>query len=181
MSLETPLDEAMKRIALGLCAGLWTQPAIANMSAPSTIHTKAPVGAVIEHAEVVLADEKDGKSIAYVSIWNGGPGARELVSLSVASFGSAQLYQTVFEGGEEQSRLMTDIVVIPMHAELVMKPRGVHLLLGEPGAQVFPGETLTVTASFADGSTVVADASLLAAGSRITAHNHESQDGQTGG
>ncbi|MBX3576378.1 MAG: copper chaperone PCu(A)C [Rhizobiaceae bacterium] len=171
----------MKRIALGLCAGLWTQPAIANMSAPSTIHTKAPVGAVIEHAEVVLAGEKDGKSIAYVSIWNGGPGARELVSLSVASFGSVQLYQTVYEGGEMRVRLMTGNVEIPMHAELLMKPTGVHLVLDKSRAEVFPGDSVTVTAKFADGSSVVADAVLLAAGSRITAHNHESQDGQTGG
>jgi copper(I)-binding protein len=93
---------------------------------------------------------------AYVTLENTGDQAASLRGAHSARYGEAMLHQSSGAGGVNRMA-MVDELVIPAHGKAELSPGGYHLMLMKAAAPVKIGDTVKVTLSFGDGSTLDAD------------------------
>ena len=90
---------------------------------------------------------------AYVTLQNTGDQAVTLNSASSTIYADVMLHQSSSETG--MSRMtMVDSLQIPAHGIRALAPAGYHLMLMNANGPVKPGDTVTLTLKFADGSTL---------------------------
>lgn len=89
----------------------------------------------------------------YVILHNDGERPAVLQGASSPAYGNVMLHQSSTETGMGRMR-MVDKLEIPAHGQVALAPGGYHLMLMEPGKPVQPGQAVTVTLHFADGSTL---------------------------
>lgn len=90
---------------------------------------------------------------AYVTLKNDGDQPAALSSASSPAYASVMLHHSSTKGG--MSRMtMVDKLAIPAHGSVVLAPAGYHLMMMQAKAAVSPGDTVPVTLTFADGSTL---------------------------
>lgn len=93
---------------------------------------------------------------AYVTLRNDGDQPTALRGASSTIYADVMLHQSSTEGG--MSRMtMVDAVNVPAHGEAVLAPAGYHLMLMRANAPVKPGDVVTLTLEFADGSKLPTD------------------------
>jgi len=93
---------------------------------------------------------------AYVTLQNDGDQPVALNGARSTVYADVMLHRSSTEGG--MSRMaMVDTLDIPAHGQAALAPAGYHLMLMQPGTPVKPGDTVTLTLTFTDGSTLPVD------------------------
>jgi copper(I)-binding protein len=111
---------------------------------------------------------------AYVTLENAGDKPVALRGAGSTIYADVMLHRSSTAGG--MSRMtMVDALDVPAHGKAELAPAGYHLMLMQPKAPVKPGDTVTLTLQFGDGSTLATDfiarpANALDAGDGHTDH-----------
>ncbi|GGY16668.1 hypothetical protein GCM10008098_05000 [Rhodanobacter panaciterrae] len=93
---------------------------------------------------------------AYVTLQNDGDQPVALSGASSTVYADVMLHQSSTAG--DMSRMtMVDALPVPAHGKAVLAPAGYHLMLMQANAPVKPGDTVRLTLSFTDGSTLATD------------------------
>jgi len=93
---------------------------------------------------------------AYVTLENDGDQPVALRGASSTVYTEVMLHRSSREGG--MSRMsMVDALEVPAHGKAELAPAGYHLMLMQAKAPVKPGDTVTLTLQFGDGSTLATD------------------------
>jgi copper(I)-binding protein len=93
---------------------------------------------------------------AYVTLRNDSAQAVALTGASSATYAEVMLHHSSTAGG--MSRMsMVDTLTVPAHGEAVLAPAGYHLMLMKAKTPVKPGDTVQLTLTFGDGSTLPTD------------------------
>jgi periplasmic copper chaperone A len=89
----------------------------------------------------------------YLTLVNTGDLGRSLTGASSDDYGSVSLHQSVSQGGVS-SMHPVDVIVLKPHSTLVFGDSGYHLMLMNARKPLKPGDTVTITLQFADGSRI---------------------------
>lgn len=93
---------------------------------------------------------------AYVTLENDGDRPVALRGAGSTVYAEVMLHRSSRAGG--MSRMsMVDALNVPAHGKAELAPAGYHLMLMQPNAPVKPGDTVTLTLQFGDGSTLATD------------------------
>ena len=117
---------------------------------------------------------------AYVTLENDGGQPVALRGAGSTVYAEVMLHQSSRAGG--MSRMtMVDALNVPAHGKAELAPAGYHLMLMQPNGPVKPGDTVTLTLQFGDGSTLATDfiarpANALDAGDEHTDHATPAMD-----
>ena len=169
---RTPMKPIVFNAAVCLLASAFTS----NESMGQPIHQDTPADLVVEHAEM-LPPTPGGRSIsAYLTIWNGTRQQADLKVIESEIFGKISIVQGEIGQVEASSGPLKGFVSIPSQAELLMKPDGVHLLLGEPNRDIEPGDITDLVLNFDGGRRIAVKVEVLASGDQITDHHHGGSD-----
>lgn len=87
----------------------------------------------------------------YVNLHNSGNQAAALVAADSPAYAHVMLHESSSAGGVSRMSAVGSMV-IPAHAGMQLAPGGYHLMLMQPKRPVAPGQAVTVTLHFADGS-----------------------------
>jgi len=139
-------------------------------------HADAESKLVVEHAEVVLAPSGSMMLAGYLTVWNGSKQQADLVSVQSDDFSSVSLHRTEVVDGVAKMRPIKEGVLIPGHAELVMKPGGLHMMLMEPKPDLKAGDMVGLLLAFEDGTSTATTAIIRPIGTKPTDHHHGSVD-----
>jgi copper(I)-binding protein len=92
----------------------------------------------------------------YFTLENKGEMDRELVGASSPGCGSVMLHKSEEVNGVSTMRHV-DSVPVPAHKSITFAPGGFHLMCMSPTASLKPGNSVPVTLTFKDGSTLTGD------------------------
>ncbi len=135
--------------------------AAASQTAPASM--PAGAGLALADATVQLPAVAGRPGVAYFTL-NAGPAAKgALVAVSVAHFARAEMHKSVMQG---TTMTMIPIAKLPITPgqPIVFAPGGQHVMLFDADTAIKPGDTTTLTASFADGTTMTIPAKVTAQG-----------------
>ena len=93
---------------------------------------------------------------AYVTLENDSDRPIALRGASSTNYADVMLHQSSTAGGVSRMS-MVDSLDVPAHGKAALAPAGYHLMLMQPKQPVKPGDTVTLTLKFSDGSTLVTD------------------------
>ena len=93
---------------------------------------------------------------AYVTLENDGDRPVALRGASSSVYAEVMLHRSSREGGVSRMA-MVDALNVPAHGKAELAPAGYHLMLMRAKAPVKPGDTVTLTLQFGDGSTLATD------------------------
>lgn len=129
---------------------LWSALALATLAVATAAHATQAAQVKASHAwlRVLPADLPAG---AYVTLENTGNAPVTLTRASSPFYAQAMLHRSASEGGTSRMS-MVDALPIPAHGETSLAPAGYHLMLMKAVRPVMPGDTVTVTLTFSDGS-----------------------------
>ncbi len=90
---------------------------------------------------------------AYLTLENSGDQPATLKGANSALYADVMLHQSASDGG--MSRMtMVDSLTVPAHGKLTLAPAGYHLMLTKATHPVKPGDTILLSLTFADASTL---------------------------
>ena len=93
---------------------------------------------------------------AYVTLQNDGEQPVALNGARSKTYAEVMLHHSSSAGG--MSRMtMVDALTVPAHGNAVLAPAGYHLMLMKAATPVKPGDTVQLTLTFTDGSTLATD------------------------
>ncbi|MGH8157881.1 MAG: copper chaperone PCu(A)C [Rhodanobacter sp.] len=93
---------------------------------------------------------------AYVTLRNDGDQPVALSGARSTAYAEVMLHHSSSAGG--MSRMtMVDALTVPAHGTAVLAPAGYHLMLMKAATPVKPGDTVRLTLTFTDGSTLATD------------------------
>lgn len=142
----------------------------------SSLHDNPPSALLVEHAELLLADDAKGGAKGFLTIWNGTDGEMRLTAIASESFQSVSTLSSQPIGSNSAARRTEEFVPIPAHAELRMQPNGIRILLGEPAFDIRKNKTERLTLTFDDGTTLEVIADIVNASSQLIKHHHGQAD-----
>ena len=90
----------------------------------------------------------------YLTLVNPSDFPRNLTGASSDDYGSVSLHQSVRQG-DVSSMHPVDAIVVKPHSTLVFGDSGYHLMLMNAKKPLKPGDTVTITLHFADGSQIL--------------------------
>jgi hypothetical protein len=120
--------------------------------------------ASLEQAEI--AQSKDGRYVAYLTIWNGTSRDKFIKNIAIGGFRNLALGRMA-KGVMSHNSIGSRLVYVPSKSELHMDLDTVFVLM-ERGGDADP----VVTVSFDDDTTIQMGAQTLAPGQSITDHRH---------
>ena len=133
----------LRRIALALAAAALTAPAFAaGITVQKPWVRWLPVGL---------------PAAGYATLVNTGDTPAALVGVSSPDYGAVMLHRSLSRGGMERM-VMVDSIPVPPHGSAALAPGGYHLMLMQPRHAIRPGQQVTLTFTFADGSTIAVQA-----------------------
>ena len=89
----------------------------------------------------------------YLTLVNPGDLARNLTGASSDDYGSVSLHQSVRQG-DVSSMHPVEVITVKPHSTLVLGDSGYHLMLMNAKKALKPGDKVTITLHFADGSQI---------------------------
>ena len=116
----------------------------------------------IDHAWVRLAAVPSNPAAAYFNI-HGGPAAATLINVSTDVAIRTEMHQSMAKDGMAAMAPLRQLA-IPAGAKVEFGPGGRHVMLFDVNPGIKPGSTVTFTFSFADGTRILQDAGVIAAG-----------------
>lgn len=93
----------------------------------------------------------------YATLINSGDQPVALTGVSSPDYGEVMLHRSLNRGGMERM-VMVNSIPLPPHGRATLAPGGYHLMLMQPRHAIRPGQQITLTFMFADGSKVVVQA-----------------------
>lgn len=90
---------------------------------------------------------------AYVTLENTGDQPAHLRGASSTSYASVMLHKSSTEGGMGRMAMVENLA-IPAHGKAELSPGGYHLMLMKASTPIKPGDTVKMTLSFGDASTL---------------------------
>ena len=104
------------------------------------------------HDDWVAAAPPVAKSqAAYICFINDSDKDVEITGVSAKGFAKATLHQTMLHGDMVMMHIMSSLVV-PAHKMVTLAPGGMHIMLMEPEKIAVPGEKVTLTVEYSDGT-----------------------------
>lgn len=150
LSISTALVAA---VSLGLLSGC--APASDAAEPPSA--STAPAATSAEKVTVVDGWVKavdDGMTAAFGMLENSAESDATLVSATTDAAAMVELHEVVVVDGAMVMQPKEGGIVIPASGSHELAPGGDHLMLMGVGAPLLPGDDVTVTLTFSDGSTL---------------------------
>jgi len=120
--------------------------------------TSAAAGLAARHAWIRLLPG-DLPAAGYLELVNNGADSVQLVAVQSTGFGAIELHQSSEQSGVARMRRVQRLE-IPAGRTVVLKPRGYHLMLFRPTGDLQPGDKVTVTLEFSDGTRLPVSFSL---------------------
>lgn len=122
-----------------------------------------PAQLSVDGAWVRLAAVKDRPAAAYFTV-HGGPTDATLINVTTDVAISAEMHESMAAGGVSSMKPIAR-VVIPAKTDVVFVPGGRHVMLFDMNPGIIPGERrITLTFSFADGTRILQNATVVGAG-----------------
>ncbi|MBU4530580.1 MAG: copper chaperone PCu(A)C [Hoeflea sp.] len=147
-------------------------PSIAGTS----ISLNASNDLVVEHAVIVQPTIGVQETTGFLTIWNGTREPVRLASVESDAFGKISIRRTEMTKVQDMPDPVYGKVPIPGRAELLMRPDGVYLTLGEPKRNV---ETLTdidMVLVFDSGRRIAVSATWIRTDTQMADHHHGDGD-----
>lgn len=157
-----PLRPGTARIAAAgalVCASLLGLSACAAPEAPSAATHSAGESASSEHASAALerawakAGDSD-MSAAFGTLVNHGKAPLTLVGAETPAAASVELHEMAMVDGAMVMRKLEGDFDVPAGGSRELAPGGEHLMLMGLTAPLLPGDEITVTLRFSDGTTL---------------------------
>ena len=122
----------------------------------------APKPLYVDGAWVRLAAVPGQAAAGYFTV-HGGPAPATLIAVTADTAIDAAMHRSMQTGGMSA---MTPIDRVPIPAKRVVRfaPGGLHVMLSGINPIIKPGGVMHLTFSFADGTRILEDASVIAAG-----------------
>lgn len=150
LSIGTALVAA---VSLGLLSGC--APASDSSSSPSA--STAPAATAAESVTVVDGWVKavdDGMTAAFGMLENSAGSDATLVSATTDAASMVELHEVVMVDGAMVMQPKEGGIVIPASGSHELAPGADHIMLMGVGSPLLPGDEVTVTLTFSDGSTL---------------------------
>lgn len=124
-------------------------------AAPSTAVTEqqTPAADAVTIADAWVKAADDGMSAAFGVLSNGSAAAVTVVSAASPASATLELHETV--AGTDGQMAMREVdggFTIPAAGTLALEPGGNHLMLMDLAAPLLPGDEVSFTLTFSDGS-----------------------------
>lgn len=147
-------------------------------AADTSSHMEFRNSIVVERLDIVMTDRGEGMMPGYLTIQNRTSLQVSLVSVESPNFGSISLHQAV--PGSSISPLSFDgnVLPIPGHSQLSMRPFGIHLMFDDPLDELRPGDRVDLVLTFDNGLTLHANADILVPGSDTDRQQPSTVNGQ---
>lgn len=111
----------------------------------------APARVQVSHAWIRLLPG-DLPAGGYATLTNPGDTPATLVGVSSSAYAHVMLHKSSTEGGMSRMAMVGELT-IPAEGKLSFAPGGYHLMLMHANRPLRPGDSVTLTLKFADGST----------------------------
>lgn len=121
---------------------------------------EATVGDITVSGAWVRAGTTERPTGGYMVIRNAGAADDRLVRVRCDAAGTAEVHQTVTEGGEAAMLPLAEGLVVPSGGEVELKPGGFHVMLMALRRDLVAGETVPLTLEFEVGGEVVVEAEV---------------------
>ena len=122
-----------------------------------------PAQLSVDGAWVRLAAVKGRPAAAYFTI-HGGPTDATLINVTTDVAIRAEMHESMASGGVSSMKPIAR-VAIPAKTEIVFAPGGRHVMLFDMNPGIIPGDRrITFTFSFADGTRILQNATVVGAG-----------------
>lgn len=115
-----------------------------------------------DHAWVRLGAVTGRPAAAYLDI-HGGPKPATLIGITTDGAVKAELHQSMQQGTMATMKPLAK-VEIPANKVVKFAPGGMHVMFFDMNAAIKPGDTITLTLTFADGTRILQDAGVIGAG-----------------
>src|SRR5574337_990006 len=122
---------------------------------PASAAAPANTALQIEHAWIRWLPA-NLPAAAYALIVNHGDANARLIGADSPDYGMLMLHRSRLDQGSSMMQAVAGMD-IPAHGEAALAPGGYHLMLSMPRRAIKPGDTVTVTLHFADGTALQAD------------------------
>jgi hypothetical protein len=99
-----------------------------------------------------------GMTAAFMTITNGSDSEVVLTGASTPDSPEVQLHEMVMENGEMVMQEKKGGITIPAGGDAVLEPGGDHIMFMDVTSPIEPGDTVPVTLTFSDGSTLQVEA-----------------------
>jgi copper(I)-binding protein len=139
-------------------------------------HQNIGADLIVEHAVIVQPTAGAQETTGFLTIWNGTREPASLAAIESEAFGKVSIRQTELVEGRSKAEAVSGIVPIPGHAELLMRPDGIHLTLGELKRNLDAFSGIDLVLVFDDGRRLTVAAKLIEPGTRLADHHHGEGD-----
>jgi len=133
--------------------------------APTTLAAQVTQASTVTAKSAWVREAPASRKVTavFLVLENSGAAARSLLSGTADVADTLELHEMKREGGMMAMSPVKEIVV-PARGQVELRPGGLHLMLFGLKKPLLPGETVKVTLTFDDGSTVAIAAPVRAMG-----------------
>jgi copper(I)-binding protein len=139
-----------------------SQPADAPAQKAEAGAAAAPA-LTVTNPRVVLAPVSGNPAAVYFDLAYAGPAGVSLTGVDVEGAGMTMIHDYAEDAGK-MKMVMADSVPLTAGSPISFKSGGLHVMLMDPGSGLAPGSTAKVTLTLSDGTTMVIEAPVRAAG-----------------
>jgi copper(I)-binding protein len=133
-----------------------------GLAAATLVSCGQPKQLFVDHAWARLGAVTGRPAAVYLTI-HGGPAAATLISVTTDVAIKSEMHETMSQGAMSTMKPLVN-VAIPANTVVKFEPGGRHVMLFDMNPGITPGKTITLTLSFADGTRILQDASVIGAG-----------------
>ena len=163
---ELSASEVWVRAAAADATGSDTAGSGMDMSSDSTMTMDSGTPAMAPDSSSTPAMVEDsatggGVSAAYMTLTNGGGASDTLVSVSTDAAAVVELHTSEIDAdGVMRMRPLTNGLEVPADGSVTLEPGGNHIMLMDLQRDLNPGDTVTLTLTFASGKTLTVEAEI---------------------
>lgn len=126
--------------------------------------TPGDAGAMGGHDMGATGDEESTGRVtgAFMVIENAGETPDRLVSVAVSPdiAGAVEIHETTVDENDVMQMRPVEAIEVPARGSVELKPGGYHIMLLDVQRDLNPGDTVTLTLSFASGASLDVDATV---------------------
>lgn len=147
-------------------------------AADTSSHIEVRNSLVVERSDIVMTDRGEAMMPGYLTIQNRTSLQVSLISVESPNFGSISLHRAVPGSYIPPLPFDGNVLPIPGHSQLSMRPIGIHLMFGDPLDDLRPGDRVDLVLTFNNGLKLHTNAGILAPGSDADRHQPSTINGQ---
>jgi copper(I)-binding protein len=119
----------------------------------------------VDGAWVRLGAVSGRPAAAYFTV-HGGPSPATLISVTTDVAIKSEMHETMDKGGMSTMAPLAR-VEIPANTDVAFAPGGRHVMLFDMNSGIKPADRVTLTFAFADGTRIINNATVVAAGTPV--------------